>query len=127
MPLTKISLAKGKDKDFLEKLKKEVLFSIIDVLNLPDDDKNIFLMEYERDFFEMKEPYKYLIEISMFSGRTNNTKKILFSKIVERLNNALNIEKESIFIFINEQPLENWGVRGGKSAKDINLDFKVNV
>jgi len=127
MPFTKISLVKGNNKAFLEEFKKQVLEAIIYVLELPSDDRNILIMEYEKELFEMKNPYKYLIEISMFSGRTKERKKLLFTNIVERLHNKLNIEKESIFIFLNEQPLSNWGVRGGKSAEEINLDFKVDI
>ena len=127
MPFTKVSLAKGNNKTFLNEFKEEIINSIIDVLKLPSDDKNIFIMEYEKEHFEMKDPYKYLIEITMFSGRTDETKRLLFSTIVERLNNKLNIEKESIFILINEQPLNNWGIRGGKSAEDIDLEFKVDI
>ena len=127
MAFTKISLIKGKDKSFLTSFKEEVLNSLIDVLKLPSDDRNIFLMEYEDELFEMKEPYEYLIEIAMFSGRSDETKKLLFKTIVDRLNIKLNIKKESIFIFINEQPLNNWGVRGGKSAEEVDLDFKVDI
>jgi len=110
MPIAKISLIKGKDKSFLQDFKNVILDSILDVLKLPSDDRNIFIREYERDLFEMKEPYEYLIEIAMFSGRTKETKKLLFKTIVDSLNDELNIKKESIFIFINEQPLANWGV-----------------
>ena len=127
MPFTKISLAKGNNKAFLSEFKEEVLNSIIDILKLPSDDKNILIMEYEKELFEMKDPYEYLIEVSMFSGRSDKTKRLLFSTIVERLNNKLNIEKVSVFIFINEQPLNNWGVRGGKSAEDIDLEFKIDI
>ena len=127
MPFTKVSLIKGKDKSFLQDFKKEILDSIIDVLKLPADDRNIFIMEYERDLFEMKEPYEYLIEIAMFSGRTNETKKLLFKTIVDNLNDKLNIEKESIFIFINEQAPTNWGLEGGKSVEELDLEFKVDI
>lgn len=127
MPFTKISLIKGEDKSFLHDIKEEILVSLIDVLKLPSDDRNILLMEYEAELFEMKEPYKYLIEIAMFSGRSNETKKLLFKTIVAKLNTKLNIKKESVFIFINEQPLNNWGVRGGKSAEEVNLEFKIDI
>lgn len=127
MPFTKVSLAKGNNTSFLIELKEEILNSIVCVLELPSDDKNILIMEYEKELFEMKDPYKYLIEISMFSGRSDETKKLLFSTIVKRLYDRLNIEKESIFILINEQPLKNWGVRGGKSAEEVDLEFKIDI
>ncbi|RBQ24111.1 hypothetical protein ALNOE001_04930 [Candidatus Methanobinarius endosymbioticus] len=65
----------------------------MEVLNLPCDGRNILMMDYEKDLFEMKYPNEYLIEISMFSGKTNKTKKLLYSKIIERLSSSLGIKK----------------------------------
>lgn len=45
---------------------------------------------------------------------------------VERLS-LIGIEKENVLIFLNEQPLENWGGRGGVPADEMNLDFKVDI
>jgi hypothetical protein len=28
---------------------------------------------------------------------------------------------------LNEVPLENWGIRGGQPASEVDLGFKVNV
>jgi len=127
MPLVKINIAKGKDRDFLLSLIKETMNSIQQSLQLPEDDRNIRLTEYGSDFFQMKAPYKILIEISMFSGRTTKTKKKLYKSLVGSLKEKLGINPLEIFILINEHPTENWGVRGGVAASDIKLDFKVEI
>ena len=101
--------------------------SLQQALQLPDDDRNIRIMEYEPYLFTMKKPYKLIIEISMFSGRTVVTKKLLYQLIVTNLSESLGIAKNEIFILINEQPKENWGVRGGIPANEIELGFKVDI
>jgi phenylpyruvate tautomerase PptA (4-oxalocrotonate tautomerase family) len=127
MPLVSVELSKGNDLNFLKQLQGFVMDSVVEALKLPHDDRNIRVIEYERDLFQMKKPYSILITIALFYGRTKETKALLYTTIVNRLYEKMNIEKDAVFIFLNEQPLENWGVRGGVPASDINLDFKVNV
>ena len=127
MPLVEINITKGKNKDFLLSLMNETMNCIQSVLKLPADDTNVRLMEYEEDFFRMKTPYNILVCINMFSGRTSETKKNLYKTLVEQLYSQLAINPKEVFILINEQPRENWGVRGGVAASDIDLNFKVEV
>jgi len=127
MPLVKIETIKGHDREFLQTLMNSTMDCVQSVLALPADDRNIRLMEYESNLFIMKEPYKYLIEITMFSGRSSNIKKTLYKTIVSVLEEKNGIKKEEIFIVLNEQPLENWGVRGGTAASDLNLNFKIDI
>lgn len=127
MPLIKIEIEKGNNKAFLKSLMKIVMDSVQKILMLPADDRNIRLMDYERDFFSMKPPYKIIVEISMFSGRTIETKRLLYQTITEKLNELIGVNKDAIFILINEQPKENWGVRGGKPASEVDLGFKVEI
>ncbi len=127
MPLVKIETIKGHDREFLQSLMNSTMDCIQSVLSLPADDRNIRLMEYENDLFVMKNPYRYLIEITLFSGRSASIKKTLYKTIVSVLEEKCGIKKEEIFIVLNEQPLENWGVRGGTAASEINLNFKVDM
>jgi 4-oxalocrotonate tautomerase family enzyme len=127
MPLVKIDLKKGKPREFVIGFMDAVFASMLDVLHIPNDDKNIRVAEFEPDFFISKPPYEYFIEIIMFAGRTKETKSKLFKAIVEQLLEKLQVDPKTVFILINEQPLENWGVRGGFSATDIQFDFKIDI
>ena len=127
MPLVKIELKKGQAKDFLSSLMVCIIEAIIEVLRIPDNDSNIRVIEYEPHLFVMKPPYEILIEIILFSGRTDRTKTNLYKKIVEKLDARLSIKGETVFIILNEQPKVNWGVRGGKPASDINFDFDIEI
>lgn len=126
MPTVKIELREGKDRDVLLKLMTIVMDSVVEVLQVPDDDRNIRLIEYKHDFFHMKSPYEILIEIALFKGRTKETKKKLYKTITERLS-AVSVGKEQVLIFLNEQPLVNWGGRGGVPGDEMSLGFKVDV
>lgn len=126
MPTIKIELREGRDIESLLKLKKTVMDSVVEILQLPDNDRNIRLIEYKHEFFQMQSPYQILIEISMFKGRTSETKKKLYKTIVENLGST-EIKKDEVLIFLNEQPLENWGGRGGVSADEMSLGFKVDI
>jgi len=127
MPIVKIELKKGHSPDFLRTFMNVVHDAMVEVLLLPTDDRNQRLTEFDSALFESKPPYEYFIEIIMFAGRTKETKAKLFKHIVSSLHNNLNIEPNKVFIVINEQPKENWGIRGGISAADVTFDFNVNI
>lgn len=126
MPLIKIELEKGNDRQFLLDFKELVMDCVRDVLSLHPDDRNIRLMEYEHGFFQMKEPYKYLVILELFSGRSSDAKRNLYQSIVNTLSEKLGVKKEEVFILIQEQPKENWGIKGGVPASDIIKGFHIN-
>jgi phenylpyruvate tautomerase PptA (4-oxalocrotonate tautomerase family) len=127
MPLVKIELAEGKDNTTLLKMRDLVLNAVVESLKLIPDDRNIRILEYKPELFQMKAPYEIIIEVTMFSGRSKATKKKLYKLIVDSLFDNLKIERNKIFIVINEQPMENWGVRGGIPADEVQLGFDVNI
>lgn len=127
MPTIKIELQTGKDIQTLIKIRDLVMDAVVETLKLPTDDRNVRLIEYQSELFQMKPPYEILIEISMFIGRTKDTKRKLYQTIVERLESNGLIDKEKVLITLNEQPLENWGGRGGIPADEMDLGFNVKI
>lgn len=121
MPLIRIELKEGRGKAGILKLRDLVMDCVVNELKIPDDDRNIRVIEYREDYFQMKPPYEILIEISMFSGRTREIKNRLFQSLVNTLEDKLGIGKEKIFILLNEQPHENWGIRGGIPADQTGM------
>ena len=53
-------------------------------------------------------------------------KRTLYQAIVRNLA-ALDVPPSDIKITLLETPPENWGVRGGLPASEIDLGFKVDV
>lgn len=127
MPVVKIELCEGHDKKSLTLLKDTVMEAVVAALQIPADDRNIRVIEYAPEYFQMKPPYEMLIEISLFAGRTKATKKRLYTAIVDKLYEMCSIEKSHVFIILYEISGENWGIRGGVPADEIEPGFKLNV
>ena len=67
-----------------------------------------------------------LIEVTMFSGRSLDARRKLYRAIVQNLA-TLGIPATDIKITLIETPPENWGLRGGIPASEIDLGFKIDV
>lgn len=67
-----------------------------------------------------------IVVIDAFTGRSLDAKRALFAGIVERLE-ALGVPRAEVSILLRESPRENWGIRGGQSAADLDLGFTVEV
>jgi phenylpyruvate tautomerase PptA (4-oxalocrotonate tautomerase family) len=102
---------------------------IVDALQFPEDKRvqRFFPMAAEDFYFPASASPRYtIIEISMFEGRTIETRKnlirLLFSRIVERCDRLPN----EIEVTITETPRHNWGFRG-LPGDEIGLAYKVQV
>jgi hypothetical protein len=98
---------------------------------LPDNDKTVRLIVHPPHRFavppDKTRPEVYtFISIDAFAGRTLETKRILYHEIVKNLE-PFGIPGDHILIILRESHAENWGVRGGKAACDVDLGFKVEV
>ncbi|MGG2054510.1 tautomerase family protein [Lysinibacillus pakistanensis] len=113
---------------------KETLSNIIhacmiEALEYPSDKKfhRFFPMEKEDFYFSSERTETYtIIEVSMFEGRTIETKKLLIKLLFERINSQLNISPQDVEITIFETPKHNWGIRG-LPGDELVLNYKVNV
>jgi 4-oxalocrotonate tautomerase family enzyme len=67
-----------------------------------------------------------VIEISMFEGRTSDTKKELIRLLFANIADRTGISPTDIEINIFETPKANWGIRG-LSADELTLGYKIEV
>jgi phenylpyruvate tautomerase PptA (4-oxalocrotonate tautomerase family) len=67
-----------------------------------------------------------LITVDAIAGRKLDTKRALYRTIVERLE-PLGIPRDHVKITLREHPLENWGIRSGLAACDVELGFDVGI
>jgi phenylpyruvate tautomerase PptA (4-oxalocrotonate tautomerase family) len=130
MPLVKVDIYQGKSKEYKRAVLDGIHNALVTAFKIPIDDRNQRLYELPDENFERSKKYSRdftIIEILAFKGRTKAAKKLLFLEIVNNLSKHPVIETANILITLNEQPLENWGVAGGKPANEVNLGFNVNV
>lgn len=126
MPLTRISMNyKITDKTSLV---KDIQNTLVNVLKIPERDRLIIVDENLEGFFQPPDTAgKYvLVELSMFSGRTKETKRALYKSLVDVLEKH-GIGKENVRIVMYEVPKDNWGIRGGKMASEVALGFETDL
>jgi len=87
------------------------------------------IYELDEDNFESytKTDNITLIEIILYKGRSKEAKKALYKAINNNLALDPGIDGNDIIIVLIEPPLENWGIRGGKPASEIDLGFNIRV
>ena len=98
-------------------------------LHLPEWDRTLRLIEHAPDHFAVppgRGPRYTLVEVTMFSSRSLVAKRALYQAIVRNLG-ALDVPAEDVKITLIEVPPENWGVRGGHPASEVELGFKIDV
>jgi phenylpyruvate tautomerase PptA (4-oxalocrotonate tautomerase family) len=121
MPLVKIDIAAGESDTFLATLLETTLLSVQQGLGLGTNERNIRLVQHPHNLFSLSEPYRIIVEIDLFSGRSVDVKRELYRRLTQNLEAKLDIAPKELFIFLNEQPRENWGIRGGIAACDIDF------
>jgi phenylpyruvate tautomerase PptA (4-oxalocrotonate tautomerase family) len=94
-----------------------------EALNIPEWDRTLRLIEHPASHFAVPpdrgEKFT-LVEITMFSGRSMAAKRGLYQAIVRNLA-SLDIPPHDIKISLQEIPSENWGIRGGVPASEVDL------
>ena len=102
---------------------------VVDALAFPQDKRaqRFFPLEAEDFYYPLGRTPRYtIIEISMFEGRTIETKKQLIRLLFERTNAIFGLSPNDLEITITETPKHNWGFRG-QPGDEISLDYKVEI
>lgn len=129
MPLVKVEILEGKSKEYKRALLDGIHKALVDTIKIPNQDRRQRLYELCSDCFEHEgrgEDYT-IVEITMFRGRSAEAKKALFRSLVNNLTRNPGIPENDITIVINDPSLENWGIRGGIPASEVDLGFDINV
>ena len=118
------SLAKHK-----ESLSKSIHESLMEAFGLPENKMfHRFIMLDEENFKypDDRSSNYIIIELSIFEGRSIETKKQLINLLYEKINKQTGIEENDIEITIFETPMSNWGIRG-MPGDELALNYKVKV
>jgi phenylpyruvate tautomerase PptA (4-oxalocrotonate tautomerase family) len=100
-----------------------------EALRLPEWDRTLRLIEHTPDHFAVppgRGPRYTLVEVTMFSARSLMAKRALYQAIVRNLG-TLGVPVDDVKITLIEVPPENWGIRGGQPASEVDLGFEIEV
>lgn len=110
-------------------LSESIHTSVMDALSYPAEKRFHRFIALEPEDFVFpsdRTPQYTIIEISMFEGRSIETKKALVRALYKNIGSDCGIEANDVEITIIETPKENWGIRG-VPGDELSLNYKVNV
>jgi 4-oxalocrotonate tautomerase len=121
MPFVRIDLVRGKSVQYRQALCDIVYKAMVDVINVPENDKFQVITEHAPDELNVAESYmgnRYsndviLIQITLNSGRSIDLKKAFYKRIVDDLHDQLKMRREDVVINLVEVAKENWSFGGG--------------
>jgi phenylpyruvate tautomerase PptA (4-oxalocrotonate tautomerase family) len=129
MPLARIEVRKSRPAEEVAALMEAVFRAQREALKVPEGDRQIRYIEHKPEHFSVppgKTENYTLVEIALFPGRTLDAKRELYKSIVRRFG-EIGIAPSDVFIVLYEPPLDNWGLRGGFPASEVDLGFNLNV
>ncbi|WP_111859101.1 tautomerase family protein [Acinetobacter sp. CFCC 10889] len=131
MPSIMIEVRKHYTPDTELEIMEAVHKAFRDAFKILPHDRNIRFVEHEPQSFQCppdreKPEFYTLITIDAFVGRSLDAKRNLYQNIVNNLA-PIGIPKDHVKIILRELSAENFGVRGGQAAYDIDLGFNINV
>jgi len=129
MPLVRIEVRRSREPEEKRAICDAVHAAMKEALLIPEHDRHIRYIEHAPEDFQVppgKTEEYTLVEITLFQGRSIDAKRNLYQAVVRNLG-SLGIAPEDVFIVLIESPPENWGVRGGIPASEVDLGFKIDV
>jgi phenylpyruvate tautomerase PptA (4-oxalocrotonate tautomerase family) len=102
--------------------------SVVEAFEFPEDKRfHRFIKLAAEDFiFPDSRTNQYIIiEISIFEGRSDLSKRNLINLLFMRLA-EIGIDNNDVEITIFETPKKNWGIRG-LPADELTLNYKVEI
>ena len=129
MPLVRIEMLAGRSADERTAILQAVHGAIVEGFEVPDDDRTQRIIEHDPVNFEIppgRSDRYTLIEITAFPGRSVEAKRRLYRAVVRNLG-ELGVPAGDVTIVLHEPPLEDWGIRGGRSADEVDLGYRLDV
>jgi len=111
------------------KLSDVIHSCVVDALSFPQDKRahRFFPLEAEDFYYPVGRTPRYtIVEISMFEGRSVESKKDLIRLLFERAQRELDLAPADLEVTITETPKHNWGFRG-QPGDEVALDYKIEV
>ena len=125
MPFVKIHVCSYVDPAIRTSIVSNIREMLVDVLGISLDHGHVVLYESpvtSRCVHESRNNRFVIVEILMFSGRSEEMKEKLFYKMNEIIKNHLGIEGRDVIISIIESERNNWA-RDGIPLSKINLEY----
>ena len=124
MPLTRISLARGKPPEYLRALSDGLHQALAEAFEVPPDDRFQIIHQHEPGELVFDRHYLggprsddvVLFQITAGRSRSTKTKAAFYRRLVECLAEAPGIRPEDAMVVISTTQLDEWSFAGGVAA-----------
>lgn len=123
MPLTRVSLKRGKPAAFRQAILESLYQAMRETFDVPEGDQFMTIAEHDDDDFVYGADYLgikrsddlVLIQLTVSNTRPVAKKQALYRRIVERLTENPGLRPEDVFINLVEVLPENWSFGRGEA------------
>jgi phenylpyruvate tautomerase PptA (4-oxalocrotonate tautomerase family) len=121
MPLTRVSLLKGKPPEYRQAILDGLYQAMRESFGVPENDRFMLIEEHDKSNFIYGAYYLgiardddlVIIQITVNNTRGLEQKKALFARIAEILAKSPGIRPQNILVNLAEVPKENWSFGNG--------------
>jgi len=121
MPLTRISMRKGKSQAYKRAILDNIYLAMREVFDVAEEARFMLIHEHDAEDFLYGATYRQIarsddlliIQIFANNTRTVEQKKALYRLIADRLAESPGVRPEDVFINLVDIPVENWSVGHG--------------
>lgn len=105
--------------------------ALVAAFKIPVEDKHVRLVIHEPHRFVtspgLERPECYTqVTVDCLAGRSVSAKRSLYRELVTRLE-RFDIPADHVTVLLRDVPAENWGIRGGQAACDVDLGYDLDV
>ncbi|MEH2472579.1 4-oxalocrotonate tautomerase [Nitrobacteraceae bacterium AZCC 2161] len=123
MPLTRVSLRKGKPPAYRKAILESLYLAMRETFDVPEGDRFMTVSEHDADDFVYGADYLgiqrnddlVMIQLTVSNTRPVAQKQKLYRRIVERLTESPGLRPEDVFINLVEVLPENWSFGLGEA------------
>jgi phenylpyruvate tautomerase PptA (4-oxalocrotonate tautomerase family) len=121
MPLTRVSLRRGKPAAYRQAILDRLYEAMRETFDVPEDDFFMLVTEHDAADFSCSPTYLgvarsddlVIVQLTVNNTRSLAQKKALYRRIVEKLADNPGVRPEDVFINLVETLPENWSIGHG--------------
>jgi phenylpyruvate tautomerase PptA (4-oxalocrotonate tautomerase family) len=123
MPLVRISLPRGKPREYRQAVADGIHRALVDVMGIPPKDRFQLISEhdaenriYDRDYLGVaRSDATIFVEISLRRGRPDALKQAFYRRVVESLAADPGVRPEDVAIVLTENGEADWSFGKGEA------------
>jgi phenylpyruvate tautomerase PptA (4-oxalocrotonate tautomerase family) len=125
MPMTRISLLKGKSTEYLRAISDSLHQALVDAFEVPPDDRFQIIHQHEPEELVFDRHYMggprsddfVLFCVTAGKLRSTATKQAFYKRLVQLLEQAPGLRPEDVMVVINTTQVDEWSFSGGNPTK----------